>query len=112
MLLAETATTAPAGASPDTEAVLREAIARRRLVLAAYNRGTSLLAPHSLFTRHGELYLRAVTVERDGRKPREAKLGTFKLSGLTGPEVTRRLFSAAAVFAGLEGVEGAAPAAA
>jgi hypothetical protein len=84
------------------EALVHEAMAKRVLLTATYNKGRSTLAPHSLFERHGELYLRAVTVERDGRPPREAKLGTFKLSGLYEVERTRRLFSRAALFAPLE----------
>ncbi|HEY0012580.1 MAG TPA: hypothetical protein VGB79_06960 [Allosphingosinicella sp.] len=86
----------------EAETLVREAMAKRVLLAATYNKGRSVLAPHSLFERHGELYLRAVTVERDGRPPREAKLGTFKLTGLSEVERTRRLFSKAALFAPLE----------
>lgn len=63
-------------------AILCAAIARRFCVAASYNKRNVLLAPHVVFTRHGEPYLRAVTVEQDGRSPREMKLGTFKLAGL------------------------------
>lgn len=77
------------------EAAVRHAITKRVLVTATYNRGRSTLAPHSIFTRHGELYLRAITVERDGRQPKEPKLGTFKLIGLSDVAATRRLFSRA-----------------
>lgn len=62
---------------------LLEAIALRKCITARYNRGTVILAPHILYTRHDELFIDAVTIERDGQPPREAKLGTFKLSGLT-----------------------------
>lgn len=62
---------------------LLEAIALRKCITARYNRGTVTLAPHILYTRHDELFIDAVTVERDGQPPREAKLGTFKLAGLT-----------------------------
>jgi hypothetical protein len=84
------------------EAAIRTAISKKVLISASYNKGRSMLAPHSLFARHDELYLRAVTVERDGRQPREPKLGTFKLSGLSDLQLTRRLFSAAATFRALE----------
>ena len=84
------------------EAAIRAAISKKVLISAGYNKGRSLLAPHSIFTRHDELYLRAVTVERDGRAPREPKLGTFKLSGLSDVQLTRKLFSAAATFRALE----------
>ena len=90
----------------EAEALVREAMAKRVLVAATYNKGRSTLAPHSLFERHGALYLRAVTMERDGRAPREAKLGTFKLAGLSEVERTRRLFSKAALFAPLEAAAG------
>jgi hypothetical protein len=89
----------------EVEALAREAMAKRVLLVATYNKGRSTLAPHSLFERHGELYLRAVTVERDGRAPREPKLGTFKLSGLSDVERTRRLFSKTALFAPLEAAD-------
>ena len=92
------------------EAVIRTAISKKVLIAVSYNKGRSTLAPHSIFTRHDELYLRAVTVERDGRAPREPKLGTFKLSGLSEVELTRRLFSAAATFKALEPPAESAPA--
>jgi len=59
-----------------------EAIALRKHVAAIYNREAVKLAPHILYTRHDELFVDAVTVERGGRPPREVKLGTFKLAGL------------------------------
>lgn len=72
---------------------LEQAMTKRVLVEADFNKGRSLLAPHSIFTRHDEFYLRAQTVERDGRKPSAPKLGTFKLSGLSNVALTRKLFS-------------------
>ena len=86
-------------ADPRVEPI-EQAMAKRVCVTALYNRGSVLLAPHSLFERHGELYLRAVRLEYEGRKPREPKLGTFKLSGLSAVAVTRKLF-ARSLFAGL-----------
>lgn len=62
--------------------VLFEAIALRKSVSAIYNRAHVELAPHILYTRHGEMYLDAVTISRDGQPPREIKLSTFKVSGL------------------------------
>ena len=84
------------------EDLLAHAIKRKVCVTATYNRGAATLAPHSLFERHGDLFLRAVTVDYDGRKPKEPKLGTFKLVGLGDVAVTRKLFSPKAVFAGLD----------
>ncbi len=91
----------------EIEAVITYAIAKKVCIAAIYNKVAVTLAPHSLFTRHDELYLRGVTVEHDGRKPREAKLGTFKLAGLTEVKATRKLFSARSLFPDeLEGVAG------
>ena len=75
-----------------TNKLLLEAIALRKCVTATYNRTTVKLAPHILYTRHGELYLDAVTVERDGQRPREIKLGAFKLTGLTDLKTLDQMF--------------------
>lgn len=88
-------------APPSPGDLLEQAIAKRVCVTGLYNRGQATLAPHSLFERHGELYLRAVTVDYDGRKPKEPKLGTFKLAGLSNLALTRKLFSPRSAFAGL-----------
>ena len=69
-----------------------EAIATRRCVSATYNRGRVKLAPHILYTRHDEMYVDAVTVERDGEPPREVKFGTFKLAGLKDVALNNREF--------------------
>ena len=87
-------------ASP--QQILEFAIERSLMVSTAYNRGRAILAPHSLSVRHDELYLRAVTVERDGRPPREARLGTFKLIGLGDLALTGRTFDRDSLFAPLE----------
>lgn len=85
---------------PRPEAVIDQAIAKKFCIAAIYNKVAVTLAPHSLFTKHDELYLRAVTVEHDGRKPRETKLGTFKLAGLSEVNPTRKLFSPRSLFPG------------
>ena len=74
------------------EDILCQAIARRLCVSTTYNKRAVTLAPHIVYTRNDELYLRAVTLDQDGRKPREAKLGTFKLAGLGSVTGTSRLF--------------------
>lgn len=79
---------APSGPVP----TLFEAIVRMRAVTATYNKGSVTLAPHILYTRHGEIYLDAVTLERDGKPPREEKMGTFKLDGLGDPTIVDRPF--------------------
>ena len=75
-----------------------EAIALRKCIEATYNRAAVKLAPHILYTRHGELFVDAITVERDGQPPRETKLGTFKLAGLSISEIVSRTFTPAALF--------------
>ena len=59
-----------------------EAIALKRCLEATYNRMRVKLAPHILYTKHDEMYVDAITVEREGRAVVEPKLGTFKLAGL------------------------------
>lgn len=72
-----------------SEDVVSEAIGRRTCVTATYNRTTIRLAPHVLYTRHDELFVDGATMERDGQRPREVKIGTFKLVGLAGVAATR-----------------------
>lgn len=93
---------------PPAEELIERAIAKKVCISGIYNRNAVTLAPNSLFERHGDLFLRAVTVEVEGRKPRELKIGTFKLAGLTEVALTRRLFSARTLFAGLDAPAGAA----
>ena len=76
----------------DTNRILFEAIALRKCVRATYNRVVMTLAPHILYTRHDELHVDAVTLDRDGMPPRELKLGTFKLTGLKDVALTERNF--------------------
>ena len=88
------ATVAPTGPVP----TMFEAIVRQLAVTATYNKGTVTIAPHILYTRHGEIYVDAITVERDGKPPREEKLGTFKLEGLGDPTLTARAFNPSTLF--------------
>lgn len=62
--------------------LLVEAIARHRLVTAQYNGATLELAPHRLFSRHGELHLSAFNPNKNWRSEEERRLGHFKLAGL------------------------------
>ena len=75
-----------------------EAIVKRQAVAATYNRMLVTLAPHILYTRHGDLHVDAVTLERDGRPPREEKIGTFKLAGLSSVRLTPRRFPRSGLF--------------
>ena len=61
-----------------------EAIVRKRCLRATYNRTDIMLAPHIIYTRHDDLFVDGVVLERDGKPPKELKLGTFKLAGLNG----------------------------
>jgi hypothetical protein len=79
-------------------ALVLQAIALKKCVEATYNRTKVRLAPHILYTRHDELYLDAVTMERDGQPPREVKIGTFKLTGLQDLAVADRAFVPERIF--------------
>jgi hypothetical protein len=84
--------------SMEPSKILLEAIALRKCVAARYNRTSFRLAPHILYTRHDELYVDAVTIERDGQPPREVKLGSFKLTGLSELELAGQPFEPAPIF--------------
>ena len=86
--------TTPDPATP----VLLEAIVKRQAVVVTYNRQEVTLAPHILYTRHGDLHVDAVTLERDGKPPKELKVGTYKLAGLSGVRMTPRRFMVSALF--------------
>ena len=89
------AASAPSGPVP----TVFEAIVRKRCLRATYNRTDIMLAPHIIYTRHDDLFVDGVVVERDGKPPKELKLGTFKLIGLAGIGLTERNFAANALFA-------------
>jgi WYL domain len=82
----------------ETNPIILEAIARQKCLFATYNRSAFKLAPYILYTRHGELYVDAVAVKRDGLPPREIKLGTFKVAGLSDVAVDDERFSAQPIF--------------
>lgn len=71
----------PAATAPGP-ALIRTALRTRSCVEATYNKQKILLAPHALYTRHGEPYVDGVVLQRDGQPPRELKLGAFKVDGL------------------------------
>jgi hypothetical protein len=88
----------PGASGTDPRMILRIAVARGVMVMATYNRRRVRLAPHALYTRHGEPFLDAVTVEQDGWPPNSRRLGAFKLDGLTGITATTTRFRAEAEF--------------
>ncbi|WP_315760176.1 hypothetical protein [Sphingomonas sp. Y38-1Y] len=85
---------APAGPAP----TIFEAIVRKACVTATYNRTEVLLAPHAIWTRHGDMFVDAVTVRLNGQPPREVKLGTFKLIGLNDIARTEEPFEVSELF--------------
>ena len=68
---------------PSGEKTLFEAIARLRMVSASYNGREMRLAPHQLFSRHGELFIGAFNAGKNWRHDEEPRLGYFKVSGLS-----------------------------
>lgn len=60
-----------------------QAIALKKCLRATYNRVDMRLAPHILYTKHDDMHVDAVALEKNGRPPREKKLGTFKVLGLS-----------------------------
>ena len=90
-------TDSSAAPAPTTPMVL-EGIVRQKCLSATYNRTAMILAPHILYTRHGALHVDAVVVLKEGLPPREEKIGTFKLDGLTQIAVLEREFEKSALF--------------
>ena len=75
-----------------------EGVALKKCVLATYNNTTFKLAPHVLYTRHEEVYVDAIALEKNGEPPREMKIGTFKLTGLKDVKVVEEPFERNDVF--------------
>ena len=88
--------------SSPSPATVFEAIVKQLALAATYNRGEVTLAPHAIYTRAGEVYLDALTIERDGKPPKEEKIGTFKLAGLNGLRVTAQRFQPNPLYQGVD----------
>ena len=88
---------AEAGAALLPSEAVASAILRRLCLRAKYNGGDVVLQPALLYREHEAIFLLAVTVSRDGKPPREPKLGTFRLSGLADLAVTSILFEPGAL---------------
>lgn len=88
----------PRSGPAPSPAVIFEAIVKLQAVAATYNRGEVTLAPHAIYTRHDEIYVDATTLDRDGRPPKEEKMGAFKLAGLGGLRITPRRFAVSALW--------------
>lgn len=76
----------------DNKAIL-EAIALRKCLQATYNRATVLVAPHVLYRRNDSFFIDAITISRDGNPPREEKIGSFNLAGLSDVTVSEQDFA-------------------
>lgn len=87
-----TSDSSPTALPPSPVATVIEAIQQKLCLNTVYNRDKVVLAPHILYMRHGEPFVDAVTVARNGMLPREIKVGTFKLSGLGALAITGRTF--------------------
>lgn len=82
--------TPAANSAEEIEAVVIEAVRDRCCISANYNRGSVVLSPALLYREHDALFLIGATLTRDGKPPREIKLGTFRLSGLTEVRATKK----------------------
>lgn len=69
-----------------------EAIALRRHLGARYNKLGLVLAPHVLYRRNDSFFIDAITITREGAEPREPKVGSYNLAGLSELEVLEVTF--------------------
>ena len=86
------------GVPANANTMLLQAIALRKCVGVTYNKTRMILAPHILYTRHDDVFVDAIALERDGQPPKEFKVGTFKIAGLNDVEVTDRSFQPDKIF--------------
>ena len=86
------------GDSSDPGELLRHAIRLKLCAQAVYNKARVTFAPHILYTRHEDPFVDAMVVERDGKAPREQKLGVFKLAGLKELRLTATPFQPLSAF--------------
>ncbi|WP_239017815.1 hypothetical protein [Sphingomonas aracearum] len=89
---------AAAPAAPACTPIIFEAIVRKMCLSATYNRVEMTLAPHILYTKHDELFMDAEPIAREGKPPREPKIATFKLAGLSAVRLTPRAFQRSPLF--------------
>ena len=93
--LADRVLAQPAPHAPPT---ILEAIVKQLAVAATYNGSEIILAPHVLYTKHAQLYDDGVLIERDGKTPKEAKVGAYKIAGLSPLRITARRFTPSPLF--------------
>jgi hypothetical protein len=78
--------------------ILFEALVKNRCVTATWNRDKVVLAPHIIYTRHGDVFVDAITVARNNMLPRETKFGTYKVAGLGDLKLSARQFEVSGLF--------------
>jgi hypothetical protein len=88
----------PSPAAAAIPKIIVEAIMLKMCVSAVYNKTAIKMAPQIVYTKHDELFIDGVVVERDGKPPKEVKLGTFKLVGLSELAPPIRAFTPVSVF--------------
>lgn len=76
----------------DDRAILMRALVLKQAVTARYNGEELMLAPHVLFERRGELFLRALNMRKNWRTAEQPRLGQFKIAGLAGVQLTGKRF--------------------
>lgn len=69
-----------------------EAIVTKSKLEVTYNGATLELCPHQLFVRHDSVYLRAFNPNKSRRVDEEPSLGSYKIDGLSGLNVTKVAF--------------------
>ena len=75
-----------------------EAIALKRCLSASYNKLSLVLAPHVLYKRNDSFFIDAITVTREGSPPKEEKIGSYNLAGLTDVQVADAAFEVHPLF--------------
>lgn len=81
----------------DNSSIL-QAIALRRCLSARYNKLSLVLAPHVLYKRNDSYFIDAITITREGQEPREPKVGSYNLAGLSELEVLDETFDVHPLF--------------
>ncbi|MFM7028678.1 MAG: hypothetical protein ACKOXK_08400 [Chakrabartia sp.] len=76
-----------------------EAIALKKCLTARYNGTSFVLAPHILYTRRDLVYLDAVALFKNEAPPREEKMATFKVDGMSDIALTDIGFDVSALYA-------------
>jgi hypothetical protein len=75
-----------------------EAIALRQHLGACYNKLELVLAPHVLYKRNDSYFIDAITILRNGAEPREIKIGSYNLAGLSELKVLEEKFDVNPLF--------------